>query len=167
MVASKRDCPNKSGNGNSSSANVVQSDGSCSEDDLLCVSSVKCTDAWVLDSGCSYHMTPHREWFNSFKSGDFGYVYLGDDKPCIIKGMGQVKIALDDGGVRTLSQVRYVPEVKKNLISLGTLQANGCSFKSNGNSDILRVSKGAMTVMRAKRTAGNIYKLLGAQLWVM
>ena len=33
----------------------------------------------------------------------------------------QVKITLDDGGVRTLGEVRFVLELRKNLISLGTL----------------------------------------------
>lgn len=51
----KRDCPNKSGN--NSSANVVQSDGSCNKEELLCVSSTKCTDVWIIDYGGSYHMT--------------------------------------------------------------------------------------------------------------
>jgi transposase InsO family protein len=106
-------------------------------------------------------MTPNREWFTTFRSGNFGFVYLGDDKACAITGIGQVKIAMDDGGVRTLTDVRYIPELRKNLISLGTLQANGYSYRSDGDRDILKVSKGALTVMRAKRTAGNIYKLLG------
>src|ERR1044072_9138891 len=75
--------------------------------------------------------------------------------------MGQIKIALDDGGVRTLGEVRYVPELRKNLISLGTLQENGYSFKSDGDRETLKVSKGALTVMKARRTPGNIYKLLG------
>lgn len=35
----KSDCPNESGN--NGSTNVVQSDGSCSGEDLLCVSSTK------------------------------------------------------------------------------------------------------------------------------
>ena len=103
----KRDCPNKTGN--NSSANVVQYDDSCSEEDFLCVSSIKCTDACILDFGCSYHMTMHREWFNPFISGDFGFVYLGDDKTCTITRKGKIKISLDDGGVRTLSEVSYVP----------------------------------------------------------
>src|ERR1044072_7065645 len=162
----KRDCPNKGGSnhGNAgTAANVVQStETRSSEDDMLCVSSTKCTEAWILDSGCSYHMTPHREWFHSFKEGDFGFVFLGDDKHWAITGMGQVKVALEEGGVRTLGEVRYVPELRKNVISLGTLQANGYSFKSDGDRDIMKVSKGARTVMKARRTQGNIYKLLGS-----
>ncbi|MCI08624.1 retrovirus-related pol polyprotein from transposon TNT 1-94, partial [Trifolium medium] len=45
---------------------TVQTDDSCSEGDILCVSSSKCTNARILDSGCSYHMTPNREWFTTF-----------------------------------------------------------------------------------------------------
>lgn len=65
------------------------------------------------------------EMLDSFKSSDFGFVYLGDDKTCTIIGNGKIKIALDGGGVCTLSEARYVPELRKNLISLGTLQENG------------------------------------------
>lgn len=76
--------------------------------------------------------------------------------------MGKIKIALDDEFLYTLSGVRYVPELRKNLISLGTLQANGYLFRSDGDKDIIRVNKGAITVMREGRTASNIYKLLGS-----
>src|ERR1044072_5703622 len=58
----------------------------------------------------------------------------------------------------------YVPELRKNLISLGTLQANGYSFKSDGDKETLKVSKGAMTMMKARRTPGNIYNLLGCTI---
>jgi hypothetical protein len=106
-------------------------------------------------------MTPNREWFTTFRSGSFRFVYLGDDKACVITGIGHVKIAMDDSGVQTLNDVRYIPELRKNLISLVTLQANGYSYSSDGDMDILKVSKGALTVMKAKSTAGNIYKFLG------
>ena len=38
---------------------------------------------------------------------------------------------------------------------------NGYSFKLDGDRHILKVSKGVMIVMRARRSPGNIYKLLG------
>src|ERR1044072_32213 len=137
----KRDCPNRGGSQNTSTAaNVVETtEASSSEEDMLSVSSTKCAEAWILDSGCSYHMTPHREWFHSFREGDFGFVYLGDDKTCAITGMGQVKVALEEGGVQTLGEVRYVPELRKNVISLGILQVKGYSFKSDGDRDIMKV----------------------------
>lgn len=47
-----------------------------------------------------------------------------------------------------------------NLISLGTLQENGFSHRSDRDKDILKVNKGALTVMRKNMTVGNIYRLL-------
>ena len=95
-------------------------------------------------------------------SGSFGSVRLGDDKPCNVVGIGQIKLRMHDGVVRTLTDVRYVPDLKKNLISLGTLHTNGFRYKTVD--DGLKVSKGAMTVMRARRISGNIYLLLGSTI---
>ena len=51
--------------------------------------------------------------------------------------------------VRTLGEVRHVPEVKKNLISLGTLDSNGYNYKSmNG---LIKVSRGAIVVMKKQK----------------
>jgi hypothetical protein len=36
-------------------------------------------DVWLIDSGASYHMTPHREWFSKYEKYDGGDVFLGDD----------------------------------------------------------------------------------------
>ena len=49
--------------------------------------------------------------------------------------------------------------MKKNLISLGTLDSNGYCYKSENGS--MKVSKGAMVVMKGQKVEGNIYKLLG------
>ncbi|KAL8152631.1 LOW QUALITY PROTEIN: hypothetical protein V2J09_010391 [Rumex salicifolius] len=32
----------------------------------------RCTDSWILDSGCSFQMTPYREWFETYKAGNLG-----------------------------------------------------------------------------------------------
>lgn len=108
-------------------------------------------------------MTLHQEWLNSLKSSAFNFVYLGDDNTCTITRKGKIEIALDDGGVRTLSEVRCVPKLRKNLISRDTLLANGYSFQSDGDRHITRVRKDAMILMRAKGTSTNIYKLLGSK----
>ena len=51
-----------------------------------------------------------------------------------------------DGVVRILCDVRYIPNLRKNLISLGTLDHNGFNFKSEGG--VLKVSKVVMTVIK-------------------
>jgi hypothetical protein len=36
-------------------------------------------DVWLIESGASYHMNPHREWFFEYAKYDGGDVFLGDD----------------------------------------------------------------------------------------
>ena len=104
-------------------------------------------------------MTFNKDWFDSYSSGNFGFVYLGNDKACAVTGKGQIKIRMHDGVVRTLCDVRHVPELKKNLISLGALHANGFGYRTH--EDCIKVNKGVLIVMKGKMTAGNIYRLVG------
>lgn len=57
-----------------------------------------------------------------------------------------------DRTVRKLSDVRHVPELKKILILLGTLDSNGYTYKGEGIA--IRVSKGSLVVMKGKKTNG-------------
>ena len=68
--------------------------------------------------------------------------------------------------MRTLCDVRHIPELRKNLISLGNLLANDFSDIIDGDRDNLRVCKGALTVMRIQQTIGNIYRLLRSTIVV-
>ncbi|KAL0321707.1 UNVERIFIED_CONTAM: Retrovirus-related Pol polyprotein from transposon TNT 1-94 [Sesamum calycinum] len=165
----KRDCPklkkqaDEKRDDSSKSANMVQNDDSdCSDGDMLSISTNQYMDAWILDFGCFYHITPNREWFSSYRSGNSGSIYLGDDRCCNIVGVGDVRIKMYDGTVRTLSDVRHIPDLKKNLISLGTLHKNDFIPKADEDRETIRIVKGALTVMKGKITAGNIYKLLGS-----
>ncbi|KAE8681618.1 putative ribonuclease H protein [Hibiscus syriacus] len=99
------------------------------------------------------------EWERSVNSGS---VYLGDDRCCNIVGIDEVRIKMYDGSVQTLSGVRHIPDLKKNLISLGTLHKNGFIPKADEDRETIRIVKGALTVMKGKITAWNIYKLLGS-----
>ena len=49
-------------------------------------------DKWILDSGCSYHMCPHREWFDTYNSYNGGTVLMGNDAVCKTIGIGTIKI---------------------------------------------------------------------------
>ena len=59
-------------------------------------------DIWLIDSGGSCQMTPHREWFCEYEKYNGGDVYLGDDSPANIIGRGRAKLKLKDGRIRTL-----------------------------------------------------------------
>ena len=83
----------------------------------------KFSERWLLDSGCTYHMCPRREWFDTYKTVDGGSVRMGNDSVCQIIGIGNVRMMMHDGQERTLSNVRHVPDLTKNLLSLGALEA--------------------------------------------
>jgi hypothetical protein len=54
-----------------------------------------------------------------------------------------------DGAVKTLCNVKHILDLRKNLISLGTLNYNGFSFKSEGG--VIKVSKYVMIMMKGQR----------------
>ena len=113
---------------------------------------------WVLDSGASYHMTPNRDFFSSFEVKEGNAIAMGNGAICKSMGSGSVQIRMFDEVVRMLTNVRYVPGLRKSLISLGQLDSLGC--KITIEKDCLRVSKGELVVMKGSRTYG-IYLLQG------
>ncbi|KAK2978046.1 hypothetical protein RJ640_000707 [Escallonia rubra] len=170
-----RKCPKrkdkKNGKKHVNNANVAEEDDKSSDGDLYLVSSVEQQEGnllsvrdnsfsteWFLDSACSFHMCPHKEWFDCLTPCNGGTVLMGNDVVCKVMGIGTIKIKMFDGIVRTLGDVRYIPDLKKNLISLGTLDSIDCSISIKGG--VMKVSKGAMVIMKGQKT-GNLYKLMG------
>ena len=86
-------------------------------------------EEWMLDSGCSFHMSPRRDWFQEFENVDNETVYMGNNNACRVRGIGTVTLRVNIGKVAKLTRVRYIPELKRNLISLGTLDESGCCYK--------------------------------------
>ena len=126
---------------------------------LACVSSVTSTDEWLCDSACSFHMCFRKEWFFNFTELDDGVVYLADNQPCKIAGIGSINLKNHDGLTRVLTDVRYIPKLEKNLISLGTLESKGFTIiMQNG---ILKVVSGALVVMKGIRR-NNLYLYQGS-----
>ena len=64
------------------------------DEDSLLLSLESVDDSWVLDSGASFHATPHRGYFIDYVQGDSGLVYLEDNEPCQIVEKGIIKIKL-------------------------------------------------------------------------
>jgi hypothetical protein len=71
---------------------------------------------WLLDSGASNHMCLHRHWFITYQSIDDGIVYMGNDISCKVVGIGSIRIKMFDGTIKILTDVRHVPDIRKNLI---------------------------------------------------
>jgi hypothetical protein len=80
---------------------------------------------WLINSGASYHMTPHKEWFSEYEKYDGGDVFLGDDSTTKILGRGRVKLLLNDGRIITLPGVLHIPKLARRLISVSKLSDVG------------------------------------------
>jgi hypothetical protein len=103
-------------------------------------------DSYILDSACSFCVTSNKDWFDTYRLVNSGIVNMANSAHCKIIGIGNIRIKMFDGMVRMLYDVRHVPEVEKNLISLGTLNSNGYGYKSEGG--VMKVTKGAIVVIR-------------------
>ena len=82
-------------------------------------------------------MSP-RDWFSTYELLDVGVVLMGDDAQYDVVGIGTIQIKTHDSIVRTLSSVHHFPNLKRNLISLGTLETNGCKYSAEGR--VLKIS---------------------------
>ena len=103
-------------------------------------------------------MTPKKDWFDTYKPYNGGMVQMGNDATCSIIRIGTVKIKMFDGVVRILSNVKHVPDLRKNLISLGVLDDLGYSYSSKGG--IMKITKGALMVMKGQKI-NTFYRLIG------
>lgn len=141
--------------------NKVINDGvntTAAKDDGVLVLAAGDTNAssWVLDSGASFHVTPCRSAFTNYQVGSFGKVFLGDNKECFIVGKGDVLLSLKNGKQWILKDVRHVPTLKRNLISVSQLYAQGCNV--NFSLDSWKVTKGVLVLAKGKKL-GSLYVL--------
>jgi hypothetical protein len=157
LQASKDDPPKEMKEANTTKIGSVAASGMI--DDVLSISIGSRHDQkWLLDSGALNHMCLHRHWFVTYQSINDGIVYMGNDISCKFVGIGIIQIKMFDGTVKILIDVRHVPELRKNLISLGVLDTGG--YKSIFQVGIMKVYKGILLVMKAKKV-GNLFLLEG------
>jgi len=76
-----------------------------------------------------------------------------------VEGIGTVCIKMFDGIVRELKEVRYVPQLKRNLISVGALETLGLVVSIRDG--VLKMTKGSIVVMKGVRR-NNLYYLKGS-----
>ncbi|KAE8733183.1 Detected protein of unknown function [Hibiscus syriacus] len=96
---------------------------------------------------------PEKAWY-----GKRNFISKSRDKKTI--HYYKYKDVMYDGSVRTLCGVQHIPDLKKNLICLGTLHKNGFIPKDDEDRETIRIVKGALTVMKGKMNAENIYILV-------
>ena len=74
-------------------------------------------------------------------------------------GIGSVRIRKNDGKICTIKDVRHVPQLTKNLISLSLLDSKGFSFRGKGGG--LSVCRGSDVILKGAKQ-GALYVLQGS-----
>lgn len=75
-------------------------------------------EPWLIDSGCSNHMTHKREFSSELDESKRKKVKLGNDKKMQVNGEGTVAFTTSQGQVNLLHKVHYVPNLAYNLLSV-------------------------------------------------
>ncbi|KAH9769644.1 hypothetical protein KPL71_012096 [Citrus sinensis] len=163
----KKDCPemkNKKNNAKEKSGDAAIASEFEESDGYDLAGVLIATDAqtkgnWVLDSGCSFHMCPNKNLFTNYETCDGGIVVIGNDSSCRVVGRGLIRLKMFDGIIRELRDFKHVPDLKRNLISLGMLDKIWCLVKLE--SGTLKVMKGSMVVMKGNMS-NVLYVLQGS-----
>ena len=124
--------------------------------EALFVAFVEKCSSWILYSVCTFHICSHRDWFSDYVKSHAGEVVIGDGSTCEIIGIGSIYIQVHDGSIKKLIYVHFVPKLKRNLISLSTLEAMGFNFAAIDG--VLRVSRGNHITLKDNHM-NNLYYL--------
>jgi hypothetical protein len=109
----------------------LQRDEDIKEEAFLFISTLSgtvCTDnhIWLIDSGASRHMTRYRDHLTDLVEKETNlHVVLGDNARYIVKGVGTSTFQLDSDLPLQLSEILYVPGMKRNLVSISALEDKG------------------------------------------
>ena len=72
----------------------------------------------MLDSGALFYATSSKELLDNYILSNLGKVYLTEDQACDVVSKRSVQIKLNES-VWKLDDVRHVPNLTKNLVSIG------------------------------------------------
>jgi hypothetical protein len=86
---------------------------------------------WILDSGCSNHMSGFKHLFEDLDESYKKAVKLGDDKEIRVKGKGRVVVQASHN-TRVLHDVYYIPQLSQNLLSIGQMLESSCTIIFEG-----------------------------------
>eukprot|EP00253_Pinus_taeda_P008421 PITA_08421 len=81
---------------------------------------------WLIDSGASRHFTGYKEVLHNLVEKETNLeIVLGEDMKYPVKGVGNVSLKLNQGNMIHLQDVLYVPDLKKNMVSISAMEDKG------------------------------------------
>lgn len=106
---------------------------------ILCMSNKKNT--WLIDSGCTNHMTKDSKYFTEMDSTIKVPVRMDNGAMVNSEGKGIVTIQTKKG-TRQIKDVLYVPSLDQNLLSVPQMMQNGYSIYFEGDTCTIFDTKG-------------------------
>ena len=93
---------------------------------IACMASSMMGCGWFLDNGASFHITSDKSLFSTLEDKDLKIIIeMGDDGKNHVLGEGKVVFQREHGARITFTNVKYVPRMKKNLVSITMLEDKG------------------------------------------
>ncbi|RVX17235.1 Retrovirus-related Pol polyprotein from transposon RE1 [Vitis vinifera] len=95
----------------------------CQEEQLFaatCFANKSTSESWLVDSGCTNHMTNNQDLFRELDRTTISKVRIGNGEYIPVKGKGTVAIE-SQTGLKLIYDVLFVPDIDQNLLSVGQL----------------------------------------------
>uniref|UniRef100_A0AAV1UE72 Retrovirus-related Pol polyprotein from transposon TNT 1-94-like beta-barrel domain-containing protein n=1 Tax=Peronospora matthiolae TaxID=2874970 RepID=A0AAV1UE72_9STRA len=99
------------------------------EDAVFAVSTER-VNGWVIDSGATAHMTPHRSDLFAYENVNSGIeVTIADGMKLQVTGRGTVRLIGLDGKRIMMVKVLHIPGFDRRLLSVGKLADRGLNVE--------------------------------------
>ncbi|KAK2426495.1 hypothetical protein QL285_025158 [Trifolium repens] len=108
---------------------------------VTCYAAHSSAESWLIDSGCTNHMTYDRELFRELDEAIFSKVKIGNGAYIEVKGRGTVAIE-GHTGLKLIHDVLYVPEINQNLLSVPQLLEKGYKVLFEDKNCMIKDSEG-------------------------
>jgi hypothetical protein len=101
---------------------------------IVCCSTIESpSNIWYIDSGASSHMSGVRENFTDLRDLEIRLeIVLGDDTIVRVVGCGTISFQRELMSPLVFRDVLYVPGLKKNLVSVSSIQDRGFEVSFRG-----------------------------------
>jgi hypothetical protein len=130
-------------------------------DAFLCVEGVPEAELWLADSGASAHMTKRKEYFCTYEPFAVPKrVKIGNSDDILAHGQGTINVKMLINGKwerNHLTEVWFVPEIDRNLFSVGKTIDKGFYFKADKEG--CQFLKENIVRLEGKRITGGLYAL--------
>lgn len=103
----------------------------------------------MIDSGASFYVPARSDYFTSYIAGDFGNVRIGNSGASNIVGIGDIFLETSLWSKLILKDVRHVPDIHLNLISMGRLDDEG--FINWFGESKWKLTNGSLVAARGKK----------------